>query len=119
MSKLCRWAVLILLLAQGWQGYAENIEELGQNFWVWRAQEQPFTADDIPRIERPAGFVVDWSPKTVNMRMEELAGFEQRWNKLAPSADAPIPQRVDYRLIGSALARAMGTGDRTGVEAQS
>jgi Bacterial protein of unknown function (DUF885) len=105
LSKQWRWAVLILLLAYGWQGYAENIEELGQSFWVWRAQEQPFTPDDIPRLERPAGFIVDWSPKTVTRRIEELAGFEQRWNKLALPADAPIPQQVDYRLIGSALAR--------------
>ena len=58
-----------------------------------------------PRIDRPAGLVVDWSPQTIAQRLQQLEGFEQRWNALAPSAQTPIHDQVDYRLLGSAVAR--------------
>jgi uncharacterized protein (DUF885 family) len=85
---------------------ANSLGELSESFWQWRAQEQPFTGDDIPRIDRPLGLTVDWSAKTIAQRLEQLAAFEQRWKNLAPSAQAPVHEQVDYRLMGSALARA-------------
>ncbi len=84
---------------------ADSVAELSDSFWQWRAQEQPFSDDDIPRIERPAGLVVDWSPQTITQRLQQLDGFEQRWKALAPSAQTPIHDQVDYRLLGSAVAR--------------
>ena len=84
---------------------AKNLTDLSTSFWQWRAQEQPFTNDDIPRIDRPQGFVVDWSQAAVQSRLRDLTSFEQQWKSLAPSAQSPIPEHVDYRLIGSAIAR--------------
>jgi uncharacterized protein (DUF885 family) len=84
---------------------ADSMGELSESFWHWRAQEQPFTGDDIPRIERPHGLVVDWSPKTVALRLRQLKDFEQRWSALAPPAQTSTHEQVDYRLLGSALAR--------------
>jgi uncharacterized protein (DUF885 family) len=85
---------------------ADSITELSDSFWQWRAIEQPFTNDDIPRIDRPAGFTVDWSASTIAARLKSLAAFEQRYKLLAPAKDMPIPTQVDYRLLGSAIARA-------------
>jgi hypothetical protein len=31
----------------------ESLQDLAKDFWGWRARYQPFTTDDIPRIERP------------------------------------------------------------------
>ena len=84
---------------------AETLNELGERFWQWRAQQQPFSSDDIPRIERPAGLVIDWHPATVQRRLAQLEDFERRYKALVPAADTPIPAQVDYRLIGSAIAR--------------
>jgi len=84
---------------------ADALDDLALSFWQWRAGEQPFTGDDIPRIERPAGFVVDWSPATVTRRGEDLRRFEEHWRELAPMPGAPVPAQVDYRLLGAALAR--------------
>jgi len=97
--------VLSLLLVSNLCARADSIGELSESFWQWRAQEQPFTNDDIPRIDRPAGFAVDWSAKTVAQRLDQLKVFEQRWKALAPAASAPAGEQVDYRLLGSALAR--------------
>jgi hypothetical protein len=98
-------AVVSLLFATQLFARADSVSELSDSFWQWRAQEQPFSDDDIPRLERPAGLVVDWSPHTVAQRMQQLETFEQRWKALAPPAQSPVHDQVDYRLLGSAVAR--------------
>jgi DTW domain-containing protein YfiP len=81
-----------------------QLQELATDFWVWRANNQPVSSDDIPRIERPRDWVPDWSRAAIGRRREELADLTKRWRDLDPRA-WPIDQQVDYRLIGSALAR--------------
>jgi uncharacterized protein (DUF885 family) len=98
-------AVLSLLFAHNVFARADSLSELSDSFWQWRAQEQPFSNDDIPRIERPAALVVDWSPQTIALRLQQLDVLEQRWKSLAPSAQTPVHDQVDYRLLGSAVAR--------------
>jgi uncharacterized protein (DUF885 family) len=98
-------AVVSLLFASHLVARADSVSELSDSFWQWRAQEQPFSNDDIPRIERPAGLVVDWSPQTVAQRLQQLEVFEQRWKALVPPAQSPVHDQVDYRLLGSAVAR--------------
>jgi hypothetical protein len=82
----------------------DSLDKLATDFWTWRAQWQPFNSDDIPRIERPAGLKPSWSAASVARQRADLSAFEARWKKLDP-AKWPIAQQVDYRLIGSALAR--------------
>jgi Bacterial protein of unknown function (DUF885) len=57
----------------------------------------------VNRIERPGG-VRDWSRSCIDNQRKDLADFEARWKKLDAST-WPIWQQIDYRLIGSALAR--------------
>ena len=105
MPNLRHLAVLSLLFASTCVARADSLGELSDTFWQWRAQEQPFSPDDIPRIERPDGLVVDWSPKIIAQRLQQLKAFEQRLSVLAPPAQTPVHDQVDYRLLGSALAR--------------
>jgi len=81
----------------------EALQKLANEFWSWRAQYRPFTGDDVPRIERPGG-IRDWSQVVIEKERADLAGFDARWKQL-DTTGWPIPQQVDYRLIGSALAR--------------
>ncbi len=81
-----------------------KVQALSEKFWTWRATEQPFTNDDIPRIDRPAGFVSHWSAKDVAGYQQRITAFEKEWRALDVSG-APVPVQVDYRLIGSAIAR--------------
>ena len=81
-----------------------QLETLSKDFWTWRATEQPFTNDDIPRIERPANFVADWSPAASQRYLTQIVAFETQFRAL-DFASAPIPDQVDYRLLGSAIAR--------------
>jgi len=84
---------------------ADDLTDLSTDYWNWRAYEQPFSEDDIPRLDRPPDFVIDWSAEKVAQRQTELAAFERRWKAIDVAGES-IPEQVDYRLIGSALARA-------------
>src|SRR5262249_22391302 len=99
-----RFAVLALIAVCGANvALAESLENLADDFWSWRARFAPFTGDDVNRIERPGG-VRDWSRARIEQQRKDLAGFEARWKKIDP-AQWPISKQVDYKLIGSALAR--------------
>jgi uncharacterized protein (DUF885 family) len=81
----------------------DSLAKLANDFWPWRAQVAPFTGDDVNRMERPGG-KRDWSHASIDARRKKVAEFDDRWKKLDP-VKWPVPQQVDYRLIGSALAR--------------
>ncbi len=92
------------LLAWPAPAAADPLDDLARDFWAWRAVHQPLSGDDIPRIERPAGWVPDWSRPTIAARREALGRFEARWRALDTAA-WPVPRQVDWRLTGSAIAR--------------
>ena len=82
----------------------DPFDELARDFWAWRTIHQPLTHDDIPRLERAQDWVPDWSKEAVEARRKALAEFEERWKNIVP-ADWTVQEQVNYRLIGSALAR--------------
>lgn len=100
-------AVLVSLLSLSTfsvgQSVQDSLPQLASDFWTWRAKYRPFTFDDVPRMEH-AGGVRDWSAAAIARQRVELTEFERRWNALT-TADWPVAQKVDYRLIGSAIAR--------------
>jgi Bacterial protein of unknown function (DUF885) len=78
-------------------------DDLGCDFWTWRASMEPRSHDDIPRITRPAGWLPRWSSTDVERYRADVAGFEGRLRTLPETADRA--EMVDRRLIGSACAR--------------
>jgi uncharacterized protein (DUF885 family) len=82
---------------------AESPEKLADDFWTWRTKYAPFTGDDVNRLERPGG-IRDWSRASIDQRRNDLKQFETRWKNIDPSS-WPVPQQVDYKLLGSALSR--------------
>ena len=85
------------------QARTDPLDRLASEFWAWRAQYRPFTFDDVPRMERPAG-ARGWSAAAVAEQRADLAEFERRWNALRTEG-WPVGRMVDYRLMGSAIAR--------------
>jgi len=84
--------------------HADALDDLARDFWAWRTVEQPISSDDIPRLDRPLGWLPNWSAEAVAGYRQQLSEFESRWKNLNASS-WPISRQVDYRLIGSALAR--------------
>jgi uncharacterized protein (DUF885 family) len=105
--KAFRWWLCVLLLACFFAPalHADALDDLARDFWAWRAAEMPVSTDDIPRLDRPPGWVPDWSPAAVQSYRKQVSEFEQRWSAIDASK-WPVPRQVDYRLIGSAIARA-------------
>jgi uncharacterized protein (DUF885 family) len=83
---------------------ADPFDDLARDVWAWRAATQPSSGDDIPRIDRPANWLPDWSPAAVAARRSALGDFTRRHQAIA-TAGWPVARQVDYRLIGSLLAR--------------
>jgi uncharacterized protein (DUF885 family) len=103
MKKRWAGALLVTVLLVNASAATESLDKLANDFWAWRAKYAPFTGDDVNRIERPGG-TRDWSRASIDKQRNDLAEFEARWRKLDPTLWA-VPQQVDYRLTGSALAR--------------
>ena len=79
-----------------------ELDELGERFWAWRARQQPRTRDDLPRLDRPPGWLPEVEAGLTDRRREELGGFQAELNRIHPGA---VADRVDQRLLRSALAR--------------
>jgi uncharacterized protein (DUF885 family) len=103
MKKSWAGVLLVTVLLVNASAATESLDKLANDFWAWRAKYAPFTDDDVNRIER-AGGIRDWSRAAIDKQRKDLAEFEARWKKLDQPQWA-VPQQVDYRLIGSALAR--------------
>ena len=85
------------------QAKTDSLDQLASDFWTWRAEYRPFSFDDVPRMEHAAG-ARDWSAASIAKQRSDLAAFERRWKSM-PTEGWPVARMVDYRLIGSALAR--------------
>jgi len=85
------------------QSKADSLNELASDFWTWRAHYRPFTFDDVPRMEHADG-VRDWSAASIAKQRLELSEFERRLKAMS-SETWPVAQKVDYRLMRSAMAR--------------
>jgi uncharacterized protein (DUF885 family) len=87
---------------------ANDLEKLGGDFWEWRDRNSPVNGDDInripPSVSLPPGAAPDWSAAGIAAKRRNLAEFEARWKAMNPSG-WPVPQQVDYQLMGSAIAR--------------
>ncbi len=86
---------------------AHDLEHLGAEFWEWRDATSFRTSDDIPRVDRPAGWLPRFDRAAVDEFRLALAGFAERWQAIdAEGLGAlPVATQVDHRLLGAALAR--------------
>lgn len=102
------YRTILVLLLLGNISFAQSnyadLKKLSDDFWKWRAVTQPLSGDDINRIERPAGWVPDWSVKAVNAMKDTFQLFLTRWESM-DTAKWPVSQKVDYHLVGSAISR--------------
>jgi hypothetical protein len=84
------------------------LDELGERFWTWRASQQPRTRDDIQRLDRPPGWLPDASQAIADRRREELQALRADLDGIHP---AEVADRVDHRLLRSAMARVTWESD--------
>jgi len=57
---------------------AADIARLGVEFWEWRDATSFRTSDDIPRVDRPDGWLPRFDPAAIDEFRLELEGFAAR-----------------------------------------
>lgn len=82
----------------------DDVRHLGEDLWEWRLPTQFRTSDDIPRVDRPRGWLPTFTSASVEQRLERAVGLRERWTAI-DSAELTPAGEVDHRLLGSALAR--------------
>jgi hypothetical protein len=82
----------------------DTVRHLGEELWAWRLPTQFRTSDDIPRVDRPRGWLPTVTAASVEQRLEQAADLRDRWAAI-DRADLTPAGEVDHRLLGSALAR--------------
>ena len=85
-----------------------ELDELAERFWAWRARQQPRTRDDIPRLDRPVGWLPEVDPALADRRRTEVGAFQAELARIRPDQ---VPDRVDYCLLRSAMARVTWESD--------
>jgi len=81
-----------------------DFERLSSAFFEWRRSQQPVAGDDIPRVERPNGWVPDWSPEALDRYRDQYRFFITSVEGL-DTTGWTVPQQVDARLLRAAVQR--------------
>ena len=77
MKIRCLLCVSLLTVLIAPVAVADVLDDLARDFWAWRAAEMPVSTDDIPRLDRPAAWVPDWSPAAVESYRKQVGEFER------------------------------------------
>jgi uncharacterized protein (DUF885 family) len=81
-----------------------NLQILSAAFFKWRSLQQPAQGDDILRVERPEGWVPDYSPEAITADLEQYNVFLESFENLTTSGWNTTDQ-VDARLLKAAMQR--------------
>ena len=81
-----------------------DLLKLYHEFWEWRVATQPASGDDIPRVERPKGWIPDWSPAAIKAQNAKYRYFREKLDGL-PHDGWTRADSVDYLCLKSMIER--------------
>ena len=82
----------------------DDLQNLAKSFFQWRAVTQPAGGDDIPRVERPTGWVPDFSSEALAEHRKQYRHFRQRLDALDKNGWGRA-EYVDFLSLRSAIER--------------
>ncbi len=97
-------ATLFILTTNCFAQQNKEIKTLAEDFFSWRKITQPATGDDILRVERPEGWIPDFSPKTLEENRRKYIEFSERLKSLSRE-NWSRTDSIDYLLMNSAIER--------------
>ena len=71
------------------------LQGLTRSFFEWRRSQQPAQGDDIPRVERPDGWVPDFSP-------DALQEYREQYSLFLESLDEIDTENLSVVIAGNA-----------------
>ena len=81
-----------------------QLQQLAAEFFSWRQVQQPATGDDVSRVERPIGWVPDYSPASLAIYQVRYREFLDRLAAMDHGAFSPADE-VDALLLAAAIKR--------------
>jgi len=81
-----------------------TLQALARSFFEWRRVQQPAQGDDIPRVERPDGWLPDFSPDAIEGYRQDYQLFFDSIDRL-DTAGWSVQDQVDTRLLRAAVQR--------------
>ena len=81
-----------------------TLQALARSFFEWRRVQQPAQGDDIPRVERPDGWLPDFSPDALEGYREDYRLFFESIDGI-DTAGWSVQDQVDARLLRAAIQR--------------
>jgi len=80
------------------------LQALAAEFFAWRQAQQPASSDDIPRVERPAGWTPSYSPENIAIYRVQYHEFLDRLAALDRSTFSRADE-VDALALAAAISR--------------
>jgi hypothetical protein len=80
------------------------LQALSRSFFEWRRVQQPAQGDDIPRVERPDGWVPDFSAEALETYRAQYFTFLESLDEIDTSGLA-VREQVNARLLRAAIHR--------------
>jgi len=84
--------------------YNSDLQNFAEKFFEWRKITQPATGDDIPRVERPKGWIPDYSPSSLTAYRNKYLEFSSELKTIS-KIGWTRSDSVDYLLLHSAVER--------------
>ncbi len=81
-----------------------ELQALAAEFFQWRRVQQPATLDDVNRVERPDGWVPDFSPQALKQYRADIRLFQKHLQGLERTGWNTADE-VDALLLNSAIER--------------
>jgi len=101
----CKILILFILTVNVFFAQSNpDIQKLAADFFEWRKITQPASEDDIPRVERPDGWIPDFSSEALERNNQKHIKFSSLLKNL-PREDWSRSDSVDFLLMHSAIER--------------
>ncbi len=84
--------------------HAQALQGLAAEFFQWRRIQQPVSGDDIPRVERPDGWVPDFSQQALSNYRMRYRTFINALGQL-DRENWTVADEVDAKLLEAAIER--------------
>ncbi len=101
---LCSLLVLCQPLLASETEHSQALQGLAAEFFEWRRIQQPVSGDDIPRVERPDGWVPDFSQQALSNYRMRYRTFINALGQL-DRENWTLTDEVDAKLLEAAIER--------------
>jgi len=104
ISRIITLLVSFLVLANSYPQHNKELQSLAADFFQWRIVTQPSTEDDILRVERPDGWIPDFSPEILEKNRQKYIEYSNQLKNISRD-NWSRSDSVDFLLLHSAIER--------------